>query len=114
MIFVYINIQNKTMEVREIVETIIREPVLEVRFRMDVDDDSVIRVKEFIIDEIEDYGYEVIIKNSDIFDVWEDDDEGLDYNDNNDEDLEVDEDELISFMNEFFMISGGIPDPEFF
>jgi hypothetical protein len=116
MIFVYINIQNKTMEVREIVETIIREPVLEVRFRMDVDDDNVIRVKEFIIDEIEDYGYEVIIENSDIFDVWddEDDDEGLDYDDNDDEDLEVDEDELISFMNEFFMISGDIPDPDFF
>jgi hypothetical protein len=38
----------------------------------------------------------------------------LDYNDNNDEELEVDEDELVAFMNEFFMISGGIPDPEFF
>ncbi len=102
------------MEVREIVETIIREPVLEVRFRMDVDDDNVIRVKEFIIDEIEDYGYEVIIENSDIFDVWDDEDEeSLDYDDN-DENLEVDEDELISFMNEFFMISGDVPDPDFF
>ena len=31
------------MEVREIVETIVREPVLEVRFRMDVDGDDVPR-----------------------------------------------------------------------
>ena len=42
------------MEVREIVRTIVREPVLEVHFRMDIDGDDVIRVKEFIIDEIND------------------------------------------------------------
>lgn len=104
------------MEVREIVDAIVREPVLEVRFRMDVDDDSVIRVKEFIIHEIEDYGYTVLSENLNIFDVWEDDedDDGFDYEDTDDEELEVDEEELVAFMNEFFMISGDIPDAEFF
>ena len=65
------------MEVREIVETIVREPVLEVHFRMDVDGDDVIRVKEFIIDEIVDYGYEVLIEDFDIFSsiTWTDDEE---------------------------------------
>jgi hypothetical protein len=103
------------MEVREIVETIVREPVLEVRFRMNVDDDQVIRVKEFIIDEISDYGYNVISDNLNIFDVWEeeDDDEDFDY-DEDLEEVEVDEEELINFMNEFFMISGDIPDADFF
>jgi hypothetical protein len=104
------------MEVREIVETIIREPVLEVRFRMDVDGDDVIRVKEFIINEIDDYGYNVITEDFDIFEdiEWTDDDDDYEYNDDDPSEMEVDEDELISFMNEFFMISGDIPDPEFF
>ncbi len=104
------------MEVREIVETIIREPVLEVRFRMDVDGDDVIRVKEFIINEIDDYGYNVITEDFDIFEdiEWTDDDDDYEYNDDDPSEMEVDEDELISFMNEFFMISGDVPDPEFF
>jgi hypothetical protein len=104
------------MEVREIVETIIREPILEVRFRMDVDGDDVIRVKEFIINEIDDYGYNVITEEFDIFEdiEWTDDDDDYEYNDEDPSEMEVDEEELISFMNEFFMISGDIPDPEFF
>jgi hypothetical protein len=71
------------MEVREIVETIVREPVLEVRFRMDVDGDDVIRVKEFIIEEMEDYGYSVITDDFDIFEsiTWSDDEEEYDYED---------------------------------
>jgi len=32
------------MEVREIVETVIKEPLLEVRFRMSTDTDEVIRI----------------------------------------------------------------------
>jgi hypothetical protein len=104
------------MEVREIVRTIVREPVLEVHFRMDIDGDDVIRVKEFIIDEINDYGYDVLTENFDIFEsiTWSDDDEEYDYEASDDESMEVDEEELISFMNEFFMISGDIPEPEFF
>lgn len=103
------------MEVREIVETIIREPVLEVRFRMDIDDDNVIRVKEFIIDEIADYGYDIIGENLDIFSGWGDDDEDdYEFDDEDQDDVEIDEEELISFMNEFFMISGDIPDADFF
>jgi hypothetical protein len=104
------------MEVREIVETIIREPVLEVRFRMDIDGDDVIRVKEFIIDEIEDYGYKVLTEDFDIFGdlSWSDDDDEYEFDDEEPSEMEVDEDELILFMNEFFMISGDIPEPEFF
>jgi hypothetical protein len=105
------------MEVKEIVQTIIREPVLEVHFRMDVDGDDVIRIKEFIMDEIKDYGYEVFTENLDIFDsiVWSDEDPDDDgYSDIDDEPMEVDEEELIIFMNEFFVISNDIPEPEFF
>lgn len=100
------------MEVREIVETVLREPVLEVRFRLDVDGDDVIRIKEFIIDEIKDYGYDILTEDFDLFDDEDWDDEEYDLGD--DHDYFVDEEELISFMNEFFLISGDIPEPEFF
>ena len=102
------------MEVREIVETIVREPVLEVRFRLDSDSDDVIRISEFIISEIQDYGYNVLYEEFDLFDYDEDEDDDNKYVDDEDISSEVDEDELISFMNEFFMISGDIPEPEMF
>ena len=51
------------MEVREIVETVLREPILEVRFRLDLDSDDVIRVSEFVISEIEDYRGFRLIRN---------------------------------------------------
>jgi hypothetical protein len=102
------------MEVREIVETIVREPVLEVRFRLDSDSDDVIRISEFIISEIQDYGYNVLYEEFDLFDYDEDEEDDNNYVDDEDISSEVDEDELISFMNEFFMISGDIPEPEMF
>ena len=102
------------MKVREIVETIVREPVLEVRFRLDSDSDDVIRISEFIISEIQDYGYNVLYEEFDLFDYDEDEDDDNNYVDDEDISSEVDEDELISFMNEFFMISGDIPEPEMF
>ena len=67
------------MEVREIVETIVREPVLEVRFRLDSDSDDVIRISEFIISEIQDYGYNVLYEEFDLFDYDEDEDDDKDF-----------------------------------
>jgi len=81
------------MEVREIVETVIKDPLLEVRFRMSTDTDEVIRIAEFDLQEIEDYGYNVITEDFDLFDFdddeWEDGDVEMD----DDESLEIDEDE---------------------
>ena len=90
------------MEVREIVETVIKDPLLEVRFRMSTDTDEVIRIAEFDLQEIEDYGYNVITEDFDLFDF------------DDDESLEIDEDELISFMNEFFLINDHVPPAEMF
>jgi hypothetical protein len=58
------------MEVREIVETVIKDPLLEVRFRMSTDTDEVIRIAEFDLQEIEDYGYNVITEDFDLFEKW--------------------------------------------
>lgn len=102
------------MEVREIIETTIREPLIEVKFRLDTDSDEVMRTVEFQLDEIEDYGYTVLTENFDLFDFddnWED--EEFEYSEDDDE-LSVDEDELISFMNEYFLINDHVPPAELF
>lgn len=102
------------MEVREIIETTIKEPLIEVKFRLDTDSDEVMRTVEFQLDEIEDYGYTVLTEDFDLFDFdddWEDED--FEYSDKDDE-LTVDEEELITFMNEYFLINDHVPPAELF
>lgn len=101
------------MEVREIVETIVKEPIIEVRFRFDEDNDDVVRICEFDISEISSYGYMVLTEDFDVFD-FSDDDDWEDESDDDNNELFVDEDELISFMNEYFMITDKIPPAELF
>ena len=56
------------------------------------------------------YGYSVLIKEQTLFE----------YDDENDSfdldflDVEVNEQELISFMNEYYIVRGDLPKPEFF
>lgn len=102
------------MEVREIIETTIKEPIIEVKFRLDTDSDEVMRTVEFQLGEIEEYGYNVLTEDFDLFDIdddWEDED--FDYMEDEDE-LNVDEEVLISFMNEYFLINGNVPPAELF
>ena len=103
------------MEVREIIETTIKEPLIEVKFRLDTDSDEVMRTVEFQLDEIEEYGYNVLTEDFDLFDIdddWEDDE--FNYLEEEDDNLSVDEDELISFMNEYFLINDHVPPAELF
>jgi len=100
------------MEVREIVETIVKEPLIEVRFRFNEDSDDIIRICEFDFSEIDEYGYTVFSEDFDIFDFENEDFDDEEYGD--DDELFVDEDELMSFMNEYFMITNKIPPAEMF
>jgi hypothetical protein len=102
------------MEVREIIETTIKEPIIEVKFRLDTDSDEVMRTVEFQLGEIEEYGYNVLTEDFDLFDIDDDwEDENFDYIDDEDE-LNIDEEELISFMNEYFLINDHVPPAELF
>ncbi len=56
------------MEVREIIETTIKEPIIEVKFRLDTDSDEVMRTVEFQLGEIEEYGYNVLTEDFDFID----------------------------------------------
>jgi hypothetical protein len=72
------------------------------------------RTVEFQLDEIEEYGYNVLTEDFDLFDIDDDwEDENFDYMDDEDE-LNVDEEELISFMNEYFLINDHVPPAELF
>lgn len=102
------------MEVREIVETVIKGILLEVRFRMTTDTDGVIRIVEFDLLEIEDYGYNVVLEDFDLFNFDDDDWDNDNIDIDDDETLKIDDDELMSFMNEFFLINNHVPPAEMF
>lgn len=103
------------MEIREIIETSVKEPIIEVKFRLATDSDEVMRTVEFQLDEIEDYGYNILTEDFDLFDIddWDDEDE-FEYSDDEIDELNVDEEELISFMNEYFLINDHVPPAELF
>jgi hypothetical protein len=103
------------MEIREIIETTVKQPIIEVKFRLDTDSDEVMRTVEFQITEIEEYGYTILTEDFDLFDIdeWDDDDD-FEYSDDEFDDLNIDEEELISFMNEYFLINDHVPPAELF
>jgi len=105
------------MEVREIIETTVKEPIIEIKFRLATDSDEVMRSVEFQLDEIEEYGYNILTEDFDLFDIndWENDEfDYLDDYDDDDDELNIDEEELIAFMNEYFLINNRVPPAELF
>ena len=104
------------MEIREIIETSVKEPIIEVKFRLATDSDEVMRTVEFQLDEIEDYGYNILTEDFDLFDIddWDEEDDEFEYSDDEIDELNVDEEELISFMNEYFLINEHVPPAELF
>jgi hypothetical protein len=104
------------MEIREIIETSVKEPIIEVKFRLATDSDEVMRTVEFQLDEIEDYGYNILTEDFDLFDIddWDEEDDEFEYSDDEIDELNVDEEELISFMNEYFLINDHVPPAELF
>ena len=104
------------MEIREIIETSVKEPIIEVKFRLATDSDEVMRTVEFQLDEIEDYGYNILTEDFDLFDIddWDEEDDEFEYSDDEIDELNFDEEELISFMNEYFLINDHVPPAELF
>jgi hypothetical protein len=103
-------VNNIKMEVKEIVEAFLHDEIVEVHFRFVNDDEDTVRVDEFQVNEFFDYGYNVVDEETTLFEYDEDDDEfDLDFLDR-----EINEPELISFMNEYYMVTGDIPNAEFF
>jgi hypothetical protein len=100
------------MEIKEIVSYFLNEDtdILDVSFRTIEDPDDVVRVDKIDFTIIEEYGFELI---TDTFDLFNDEDNEDDSYES--EKIELDEDELIMFLNEYYMINPDeLPKAELF
>ena len=99
------------MEIKEIISYYLNpeNDILDVTFRTIEDNDDVIRIDKIDFLVSEDYGFDLITENFDIFGD-EFDEELFDS-----EKIDIDEDELISFLNEYYLLNpSSLPKPETF
>jgi isopropylmalate/homocitrate/citramalate synthase len=97
------------MEIVEIVSSFLNPTsnILEVTFRTMDDNDDVIRTDNINYNISKEYGYELMSESFDFFDDDFDEDE-LD-----NEKFELDDDELISFLNEYYEVNpNNLPSAE--
>jgi hypothetical protein len=101
------------MEITEIVSYFINEDsdTLEVTFRTTDDSDNEARVDTISLKEAKEFGYNLITESFDFFT-----DEDYDNDEFDEEDLlDVDEDELTNFLNEYYLVHPNrLPSSEFF
>ena len=99
------------MEIKEIVSYFMNSDsnIIEVSFRTIEDDEEVIRVDQIHYSIAEEYGFDLVTES---FDFFEEDE----YDSFTDEDkVELDEDELIVFLNEYYTIQPeSLPSAEFY
>lgn len=101
------------MEVVEIISNFINQDnnVVEVEFRMRGDNDDVIRMDTIEFEYLNDFGYGVNFMDTDIFD---DIDEEWDLGFESDDDFFIDEDDLILFLNEYYLVyEDRLPNAEY-
>jgi hypothetical protein len=92
------------MEIKELISYYLNESleVLEVTFRTTLDGEDEIREDKIHFDEITDFGYDFVTKTNDNYRSLLD--EEYDDDDYDDDELFVDEDEVTSFLNEYYLI----------
>jgi hypothetical protein len=99
------------MEIKEIVSYYFNNEanLVDVSFRTIEDEEDVVRIDTIDYSVIESYGFDLITESFDFF--------GDDLEDDSFEEtkIELDEDILISFLNEYYIVNpNSIPDPEFY
>lgn len=99
------------MEIKEIVSYFVNSDanILEVSFRTIEDNDEVLRTDNIDYSTVEEYGFQLETESFDFFDD--------DYEDETEtnEKIELDEDELIIFLNEYYTINSHVlPSAEFY
>ena len=104
------------MEIKELVGFYVNDTsqTLDVTFRLITDNEDIIRTDQIDLDEAESFGLNLEDNNTDPFDS-DDDDCFAEMIRSYESDLDVDEDEIISFLNEYYMVNPKkLPKPEFF
>lgn len=100
------------MEIKEIVSYFLNTDsnILEVSFRTIEDDDEVMRTDSIDYSLVDDYGFDLVTESFDFFDDDFEDDEVLSM-----EKVELDVDELTTFLNEYYTINPeSLPKSEFY
>ena len=100
------------MEIKEIVSYFLNSDsnILDVSFRTIEDDEEVMRTDSIDYSIVDDYGFDLVTESFDFFDDDFEDDEILPT-----DRVELDEDELIVFLNEYYMINPeALPKSEFY
>jgi len=108
VIFVY---KLNRMEIKEIISYFlnVESNILEVSFRTIEDSDEVLRTDNIDFSVTEDYGFQLVTENFDFFDDDFEDDEVVV------EKVELDEEELIIFLNEYYTVNPqSLPNADFY
>jgi len=89
------------MEIKEIISYFlnVESNILEISFRTIEDNDEVLRSDNIDFSVTEDYGFELVTESFDFFDEEFEDDEVVV------EKVELDEEELIIFLNEYYTVN---------
>lgn len=93
------------MQVKDLITFYINESAktLDVTFRLETDGEEEVRNDSILIEEVESFGYKFLNDSNNMFD-----EELLEEDFNNDfYDNMVDEDEVISFLNEYYIINSN-------
>ena len=95
------------MEIKEIVNYFLNNEtnILEVSFRTINDSEEVFRSDNIDYSIVEDYGFDLVTESFDFFDVNLEDD---DFEDTKEEFSELDEEELINFLNEYYTVNSDL------
>ena len=99
------------MEIKEIVSYFLNSDsnILDVSFRTIEDEDEVMRTDSIDYSIVEDYGFDLVTESFDFFD------EEFEVEIGEEEKVELDEDELITFLNEYYTINPhSLPKSEIF
>lgn len=101
------------MEIKEIVSYFLNSDsnILEVSFRTIEDNDDVLRTDNIDYTFVEEYGFELETESFDFFDEEFEDESGVEGLDK----IELDEDELVIFLNEYYTINPHVlPKADFY
>jgi hypothetical protein len=98
--FYDISLENKIMEINEVVSYYLNSDtnILDVTFRTIDDSEDQIRTDSIDFKVVEEYGYEL---ETESFDFFSDDEEF----DEDTKEIEFDEQELLSFLNEYYTVN---------
>lgn len=106
------------MEIVEIISYTVnpKKNILEVSFRLMEDSEDMVREDKMDFSIAEEYGYNLEEDTFDLFDGDFDDEEDFLFEEDIDEDeIYIDEDQLISFLNEYYTVNPkSLPKPEIY